>query len=304
MSLSKFLSGTIGRLVPRYRTLGEWAVVFRQIVAGKQIDDHTRANRRCTLNHVLAGLGPDRVLGSIKPHEVSAMIMQMHKTRPQLAKRMMIETKDMLNEAVNYGWIDRSPAALLRAPRVKVQRRRLTLEQWQLIHAWAFANMAPWVARMMVLALVTGQRRGDLCKMRFVDVWDGHLHIEQEKTGMRIALPLALRLNVLGVSIGEAIEACRDYAPGDEYLLRKSTGKPPVLASLSARFEDAREAVLPAPDVGIPTSLHECRSLSERLYREQGVNTMILLGHKHQAMTDIYNDDRGLSAGTWKTLVV
>lgn len=53
-----------------------------------------------------------------------------------------------------------------------------------------------------------------------------------------------------------------------------------------------------------PPSLHECRSLSERLYRAQGINTMILLGHKHQAMTDMYNDDRGLTRGEWKTLTL
>ena len=42
--------------------------------------------------------------------------------------------------------------------------------------------------------------------------------------------------------------------------------------------------------------------LAERLYRKQGVDTRILLGHKRQSMTDTYNDDRGLSDGEWKTL--
>ncbi|ELV7529536.1 integrase, partial [Edwardsiella ictaluri] len=32
---------------------------------------------------------------------------------------------------------------------------------------------------------------------------------------------------------------------------------------------------------------------SERLYREQGLETQKLLGHKSQKMTDKYNDDRG-----------
>jgi len=31
---------------------------------------------------------------------------------------------------------------------------------------------------------------------------------------------------------------------------------------------------------------------------------MTLLGHKHQAMTDVYNDDRGLSKGQWKALEI
>lgn len=40
-------------------------------------------------------------------------------------------------------------------------------------------------------------------------------------------------------------------------------------------------------------TFHEQRSLSERLYRAQGLNTQQLLGHKNQAQTDKYNDDRG-----------
>lgn len=35
---------------------------------------------------------------------------------------------------------------------------------------------------------------------------------------------------------------------------------------------EAREAVMPAPAHGLPVSLHEIRSLSERLYREQGID--------------------------------
>ena len=31
---------------------------------------------------------------------------------------------------------------------------------------------------------------------------------------------------------------------------------------------------------------------------------MILLGHTTQQMTDLYNDDRGLSKGQWKTLAL
>lgn len=31
---------------------------------------------------------------------------------------------------------------------------------------------------------------------------------------------------------------------------------------------------------------------------------MTLLGHKHQAMTDLYNDDRGLTRGVWKVLSI
>ena len=305
MSLLSFaVSHTVGVVLPRYRTLGQWAKVYERIVDGLPITDKTKANRMCSMAHVLRGLGRDRIISAIRPHDVSAFIGRIHKDHPPLSKRLLIETKSVFNGALDYGWLDRNPASQVKAQQVTVRRNRLTLEQWQAIHGYAAAHMPPWVAHMMVLALITGQRRSDLVKMRFADVWDGHLHIEQIKTGTKRALPLALRLDAIGVTLVEAIQACRAYAKGGEYLLRKSTGKRPGDASLSARFEEAREASIPLPKTGAPTSLHECRSLSERLYRVQGINTMILLGHSTQQMTDLYNNDRGLSSGQWKTLTL
>jgi integrase len=299
---ARLLSATIGRAVYRYRTLGEWAETYLKIIDGKPVEEKTKINRRSTLQHILNGLGRARIISAVKPHDISGLVMGIHKAHPQLAKRVLIEAKDFFNEAVSYAWLDRSPAVSIKAPRVRVMRERLTLEQWQKMHAWAVFNMPPWVSRMLVLALVTGQRRSDLEKMRFDDTWDDHLHVVQAKTGARLAIPLALRLDEIGISIGEAAEACRGYAVNEDYLLRKHNGQPLGMASLSARFEEAREAALPAFASGHPPSLHECRSLSERLYRKQGINTMILLGHHSQAMTDLYNDDRGLTDGEWKTL--
>jgi integrase len=41
----------------------------------------------------------------------------------------------------------------------------------------------------MLLALVTGQRREDICLMKFTDVWDGHLHVEQGKQVFALPCP-------------------------------------------------------------------------------------------------------------------
>lgn len=108
----------------------------------------------------------------------------------------------------------------------------------------------------------------------------------------------------VGKSINDVIEDCRKYASPGDTLVRRKGGRALCDASLSARFEEAREGAGLEWATGSPPSLHECRSLSERLYREQGVDTRVLLGHKHQSMTDAYNDDRGLSAGKWITLNV
>lgn len=299
------IRSTLGLVSTRFRTVADWAVVYRRIVDTKPICAKTKINRRCSLRHIVDALG-SRIMSRVLPHEIAELVQSIHAKHPALAKRVLIEAKNFFNEAVIYGWIDRNPAFPLKPPAVHVQRHRLSLEHWQAIHAWSMANQPPWVPRMMVLALVSGQRRSDLGKMSPDDVWDECLHVSQLKTGMRLELPLDLRLKAIDVSLREAIADCRDYAVEGFTLLRKHNGKPVCLASMSARFEEARNAVIPMPTSGLPASLHEIRSLSERLYRAEGINTMVLLGHRHQSMTDLYDDPRDLDDGRhgWKRLEV
>ncbi len=300
--MSRLLAATLGRLAPKYKTFSQWVDVYSDITQAKGLNEKTHANRRVLLRHLAAAIG-DRTISSIRPQEIAMCMRDLRKTHPNTAKRALAEARAVFATAVEYGWTDTNPALPVMQPPVKVARKRLSLEDWQTIHDHARADMPPWVARMMVLALVTGQRRGDIQKMRFGDVFDGHLHITQQKTGTMLRLPVSLRMDVIDTSIAEAIEHCHGYAPSPDFLIRKSTGYPLSSASLSARFETAREAVfgLHAGD-GDPPSLHEIRSLSERMYRRQGIDTKTLLGHARQSMTDRYNDDRGLSAGEWKTL--
>ncbi|NHC05928.1 tyrosine-type recombinase/integrase [Azonexus fungiphilus] len=274
---------------------------YRQIIDQLPVCEHTKVNRRCALVHVLTHLGGN-LIGSVRPLQVGKAIREIAAVSPQTAKRALFEARAFFNEAILAGVINTNPAAPIKPPKVSVSRRRMSLENWRKIRDWSVLNQPPWVPMMLDLALVTGQRRSDLSRMRFADVWDGCLHIEQNKTGTRLALPVELRLEAIGRSISEVIDACRSYAEIGDTFLRRKSGLPLVDASLSARFEEAREGSGLHWEVGTPPSLHECRSLSERLYRVQGIDTKTLLGHKHQSMTDAYNDDRGLSSGQWLRL--
>lgn len=300
--------------MPRFRTLEQWSEIYVPLVDARPITQKTRLNRQAHIRRIIGALGQRRI-GAIRPHEISSLIISVHKTYPVAAKRTLVEIRCMLDEAIANGWIDSNPAKAVRMPRCSVRRRRLALDEWRKIYEHARDHRPPWVHRLFLLALVTGQRRGDLVKMRFTDVWahdNGceYLHVEQAKTGMRVAIPLDLRLDVIGVSVREAIELCRDYAhlepDGDGYLLRKTTAKPPCPESMSWRFEQSREAVLPPETVPgrRPPTLHECRSLSAREYRKLGIDAMALLGHSRQAMTDLYLNDRGLAqrSGQWRAV--
>lgn len=120
-----------------------------------------------------------------------------------------------------------------------------------------------------------------------------------------MAIPLSLRLQATGMTLGEVIEHCRGIgAPGDT-LLRKAGGGAIEMSSLSARF---RGLIVQAcgPEAYKQfewPSLHEVRSLSARTYIAEGMapaTVQTLLGHKDAEMTALYLNDRGLTAGEWK----
>lgn len=307
------LSVTVGRFLPRFRTLSQWIEIYSATIEAKEISTKTRLNRKAHIRRISEGLGA-KGIGSIRPTDVGHFIGQIHKVHPVAAKRVLIEIRGIFDEAISNGWVDDNPAKAVRMPTSRVQRRRLSLDEWRLIYEAAKLNSPPWVHRMILLALLTGQRRGDLRKMKFSDVWvdqDGieRIHVEQQKTGARIAIPVKLRLASVGESIEDVIQDCRGYgSPNqDSTLLRKTTGQPPCPESMSWRFEQAREMVI-QPESGqfMPPTLHECRSLAAREYDKQGIDVMTLLGHSKQSMTDLYRNDRGLEArsGKWRTLKI
>jgi integrase len=167
-------------------------------------------------------------------------------------------------------------------------------------------------ALQLLLALHTGQRRSDLAKMKFSDVVDGHLRVEQQKKagkkiGARLAIPLSLRLEATGLTLGQVIELCKTAGKPGDTLLRQASGRRIEMSSLSARFRELIVTVC-GPNAYKEyewPSLHEVRSLSARTYIAEGMapeTVQTLLGHAHAEMTAIYLNDRGLTEAEWKTV--
>ncbi|MGT7437682.1 site-specific integrase [Escherichia coli] len=220
--------------------------------------------------------------------------------QPRMAQVVRSVLIDVFKEAQHYGEVPPgyNPALATKQPRRKITRQRLSLEEWQKIFDIADASHR-YMGNAMLLALVTGQRLGDISKMKFSDIWDDHLHIIQEKTGSKIAIPLSLRLNAINWSLRDVVARCRDYAvsPYLVHFFRTTSqaerGAQVKANTLTMNFSKARDLAEIDWGTGTPATFHKQRSLSERLYKEQGIDTRKLLGHKTQQQTDRYHDDRG-----------
>lgn len=294
------------------RTLSEWLVLYEKIQNEKGYDPHTISNHRSTLNHIRRIWG-GVCIAELKPYGVSSGLGEFLPQKTSTAGRVLSELREVLSEAIANGWAESNPALHVKAPHHKVLRGRLSFEVWQRMLEHSKNGPQRWVPAMLLLGLLTGQRRADLAKMKFEDVVDGHLRIEQQKLagkrrGARVALPLDLRLNEVGMSVGEVVEYCRGIAKPGETLLRKAGGGPIEVSSLSARFAETIRAVL-GPEAYEPwkwPSLHEVRSLSARMYRKQGTQDVQgIMGHKHPEMTAQYEDTRDLDEGDgWKVVAI
>lgn len=287
-------------------TLATWLTTFRTIIGDRGYSAQTIKNRTTSLAFLETHLGT-RPLRAIKPHEIAAVLKRC---TPHKAARVLGELRDVYTEAIANGAAENNPAAHIKKPASPSIRKRLTLETWQAMFQLAKAGPQRWVPAMLLLGLHTGQRRADLAKMRFDDVVDGHLRVEQQKkarkkVGARVAIPLSLRLQATGLTLGEVIELCKSIGKPGDTLLRQASGKPIEMSSLSARF---RELIVTVCGAGAYEqfewpSLHEVRSLAARTYIAEGMTpatVQTLLGHAHAEMTALYLDDRGLTSGNWK----
>lgn len=289
-------------------TLGVWVRTFRSIIKDRGYSAQTLKNRGTCINYIDAQLGA-RPLRAIKPHEIATVLK---KCSPHKAGRVLLELRDIYVEAIANGVAETNPAAHVKKPACSGIRKRLTLETWQAMFVLAKTSNQQWLPLMLLLGLHTGQRRADLAKMRFDDVVDGHLRVEQQKKarkkiGARLAIPLSLRLKATGLTLGQVIELCKTAGRPGPTMLRQANGRPIEMSSLSARFHELIVEVC-GPDAYKQfewPSLHETRSLSARTYMAEGMTAAVvqsLLGHKHSEMTALYLDDRGLTDADWKTV--
>lgn len=250
-----------------------------------------------------------KLISAVNVRDVAQILDEyLAEGQPRMAQVIRSVLIDVFKEAQHAGEVPPgyNPALATKQPRRKITRQRLTLEEWQKIFDIADENHK-YMGNAMLLAIVTGQRLGDISRMKFSDIWDDHLHVEQEKTGSKIAIPLALRCNAINWSLRDVISRCRDYAvsPYLVHFFRTTSqaerGAQVKPRTLTTNFSKARDSADIDWGQGTPATFHEQRSLSERLYKAQGINTKDLLGHKTQQQTDRYHDDRGKG---WTTVAL
>lgn len=191
---------------------------------------------------------------------------------PGAANGFIITTSSFLAWAHEREWIDANPAFRI---------ARLAMGEWK---PWkkedvaeALSSVSAPLKRVVYLGMFTGQRRGDLCAMKWSDIKQGTIQIVQQKTGMALRIPIHPAL----------ADAMKDWPRTAETILTDPLGKkwiPETLTSLMWRAAQAGQ---------IPQGLnvHGLRKLAATLLAEAGCSVheiAAITGHKTLQMVQHY----------------
>jgi integrase len=273
-------------------TFHSWLERYEKILQARGLKPKTLIDYASKLRSIKERM-QDNPIAEITTRQI-AMILNDYAAEGKNAMAKLIRStlSDIFREAIAEGHITINPVTATRTAKFEVKRTRLMLDEYRAIYKAAEA-LSPWVNLAMDLAVLTGQRISDLCAMSWEDVREGYLYVEQKKTGAKLAIPVALRLDELDVSLEGILAKCRNLS-GGKNIISSTAGKALSPATVSGNFRKARE-LSGLSFSGEPPSFHELRSLSARLYDKQAGEdfTQHLLGHKSGVMTAKYRDDRG-----------
>lgn len=286
--------------------IDDYLAIQKERVKDGEIKPSTYDQRRYTLNPVKKSNG-NLKLSTLTTMEINKVLngytQQGKKTMALQVRSSLI---DLFNEAIAAGHFPAdkpNPAKVTKSPRLKVARARLTIDVFKKALEWSKKNQEPYFWKSFLLAITTGQRREDISNAQFDHIRTvddvKYLGITQKKTGTKVLIPLSLRLESIDYSVQDVVNLCRDNVLSKHLLHHYKRngmlhpGKKIYAPNLGTSFAKAIAALNIDWGENTPPSFHEIRSLAEREYSKQGINTQHLLGHKHQITTDGYADARG-----------
>lgn len=256
-------------------TLHEWLDKYYDIVNNRGLREKTLIDYRSKINIIKSKLEDKNIL-DVTAKDIADFINNYKGA--SMAKLLRTTLSDAFNEAIAGGVTSNNPVIITKPPKTKVMRARLELDQFKT----AFNNAPKKYGYIFMLSLLTGQRIGDITRLKWEHIKEDRLYIEQSKTGARIAIPSSLRLEAVGISINEVLDNLKNNS---ELVCNTS------ISALRKSFDRS------LPDIDNKPTYHEIRSLSARLYEiEKGAEfAQKLLGHKSMNMTDKYLDNRNNS---------
>lgn len=225
-----------------------------------------------------------RIFGSAPVDAITPQHIAQYRDRrgaavPVAANRELELLSHVYNMAREWGYTAReNPCRGVRKNPEKPRDFYADDRVFQAVYAVASAP----IRDAMDLAYLTGQRPADVLKMRFSDLRDGALEVQQNKTRHKLRIVLA------GSQLGATIERIRGRRVTSNHLVATETGKPMTMAMLRTRFNAAKALAQAAADSDLASriAMFQFRDIRPKAASETSLeHASGLLGHTKQEIT-------------------
>jgi integrase len=177
---SPHAAGTLSRLVEDYH----------QSVEFFNLKQSSRSRYRLILDSIAQRDG-HRLVRDMPRDKVRKILQEIGATKPGKANLTQKVLRVLMQYAIDTGWRNDNPVAGIKSYRLGTR------------HTWSDDELAAYEARWPLgtrerlayaLLLYTGQRVGDVVRMRRQDISNGRINVVQQKTGAALSIPIHPRL--------------------------------------------------------------------------------------------------------------
>mgnify|MGYP000875156647 CR=1 FL=1 len=209
----------------------------------------------------------------VKPMHV-AQFLDDAKATPSMANLLRSFMRGVFVRAVRWGIVEADPTRDILPFKTGKRTRYITDAEFALIREHA----SPTLQCLMDIAYITGQRIGDVMGIRYADISESGLYVEQDKTGARVQISMT-------PDLADAISRARELHQSVKglTLFHRRNGSPLSYYTIyghwrracdSAKVEDAH--------------FHDIRAASATDAKAAGMDSRTLLGHTTESSHNRY----------------
>lgn len=245
------------------------------ILKGKAVSTTTKYKSTAKyLQEAFAEFAPNQVT-----QRDVAMLRRHLIDHASVANRTISVLRMVFDYALEDHLVDFNPCIGVKSVRQNKRDRRVEFHELAAIKSHA----GPLLTVILDLCFLTGQRIGDVLKIKRADLREDGIYVEQQKTGARVLIAWNPELRT-------AVDRAKTMHDSVPYLLQGKHGKAPVYQTIWKQYDKARR-LAGLEDVVI----HDMRAMSGTEAQDQGIDPQKLLGHTDRKMTERYLRDKKIT---------
>jgi integrase len=224
------------------------------------------------IGHLKARFG-DRIASELKPKDFGPFIQERSGKKGQVQRvRQLAVLSAAFTQAVSFWYLlDHNVLRDVKRPKRPPRDRLIEPHEFEAVRSQAPLR----VQLMMDLAVRLGQRQGDLLDLKWADIRDGHVNLQQGKTGKRLAIEISPELKRI-------FGKCWMLPNRGEYVITRKCGGRYTSEGFRALWQRTINAYVRRG--GTRYTFHDIRALCATKCKTPE-EAMKLLGHTNISMT-------------------